>query len=118
MDLQTLIDTLDFSSIAWEIITPLIFSLFDILTGFIQAVINKNVDSGIMRKGLLHKLLLLIIICSAVILDKAFNLPYVTKIVSIYIIVMEITSILENLKKAGIEVGDISKILIDKEEKK
>lgn len=117
MDIQSFFNTLDFSNYIWVIITPLLFSLFDIITGFIQAVINHDVDSSKMRKGLLHKLLLIIIILSGILLDKTFNLNYITKFISIYIIIMEITSILENLKKAGIETGDLTKIILGKENK-
>ena len=49
--MEQLLQTLSFSSIAWQVITPLIFSGLDILTGYIQAVINKNVDSKVMREG-------------------------------------------------------------------
>ena len=53
--MEQLLQTLTFSNIIWQVITPLIFSGLDILTGYIQAVINKNVDSKVMREGLLHK---------------------------------------------------------------
>lgn len=47
--MQELIQNLEFSNIIWQIVAPLIFSLFDIITGYIQSVINKNTDSTIMR---------------------------------------------------------------------
>ena len=88
MEIQEILQNLKFSSIVWQILAPCIFSLCDILVGFIQAVINKDVDSQIMRNGLLHKVLI--------------------------IIIMEITSILENLKKAGIDIGKLTDILKNK----
>ena len=51
---------LNFSSLMWQIITPLIFSICDIFTGYLQALINKNVNSSKMRIGLIHKMLLII----------------------------------------------------------
>ena len=48
--MEEIIKTLSFSSIAWQVITPLIFSGLDILTGYIQAVINKKVDSKVCEK--------------------------------------------------------------------
>ena len=48
--MEDLAQPLSFTSVAWQIIAPLILSAFDILTGYIQAVINKNVDSKIMRE--------------------------------------------------------------------
>ena len=62
MELKQIIETLNFSNLTMQILAPLIFCLADILTGFIQAVINKNVDSKIMRTGLLHKSLITIIL--------------------------------------------------------
>ena len=49
MELYQFFSNLNFNSVMWEIFTPLIFSLSDIITGYIQALINKNVDSQKMR---------------------------------------------------------------------
>lgn len=114
MEIQEIINTLNFSSIAWQILTPLIFSLSDVITGFIQAVINKNVDSQVMRTGLLHKVLITLLVLLSFIADIAFSLNFISRIVCIYVIIMESTSILENLKKAGIEFGRLTEILVEK----
>ena len=93
MELETILNTLNFSNITWQILTPIIFSLADVLTGFIQAVINKNVDS------------------SGFVIDATFSINIVAKIICSYIIIMELTSILENLKKAGLDFGPVTEIL-------
>jgi toxin secretion/phage lysis holin len=111
MELNEIIETLDFSSILWQILTPIIFSLSDVLTGFIQAVINNNLDSKIMRLGLLHKVLIILLVILSFVVDKTFNLPIVSKIVCIYIIIMETISIFENLTKAGLDFGRLTDIL-------
>lgn len=111
MELNEIIETLDFSSILWQILTPIIFSLSDVLTGFIQAVINNNLDSKIMRQGLLHKVLIILLVILSFVVDKAFNLPIVSKIVCIYIIIMETISIFENLTKAGLNFGKLTDLL-------
>lgn len=116
MNLQEIIETLNFSSILWQILTPIIFSLCDFLTGFIQAIVNKNLDSQIMRKGLLHKLLIIIILILSFVIDKTFNLPIISKIVCVYIILMEAVSIFENLSKAGVNLGKLEELLKRKEE--
>lgn len=113
--MEQLLQTLSFSSIAWQVITPLIFSGLDILTGYIQAVINKNVDSKIMREGLLHKCLLIVAIVIGYIVEYAFNLSAVSSVITVYICVMELMSILENIKKAGIDLK-ILDFLKNKEE--
>ena len=70
---------MQFSNIIWQVITPLIFSGLDILTGYIQAVINKNVDSKVMREGLLHKCLLIVAIVIGYVVQYAFNLNFVVQ---------------------------------------
>ena len=114
MEIQEILQNLNFSSIAWQILAPCIFSLCDVLTGFIQAVINKDVDSQVMRNGLLHKVLIIIIILLSFVADLSLNLSFVSKIVCGYVILMEITSILENLKKAGVDIGKLTEILKNK----
>lgn len=113
--MEEIIKTLSFSSIAWQVIAPLVFSGLDILTGYIQAVINKNVDSKIMREGLLHKCLLIVAIVIGYIVEYAFNLSAVSSVITVYICVMELMSILENIKKAGIDLK-ILDFLKNKEE--
>lgn len=115
--MEELIHTLTFSNIIWQVITPLIFSGLDILTGYVQAVINKNVDSQIMREGLLHKCLLIIAILIGYIVEYAFGLSAVSGVITVYICLMELMSILENLKKAGVDLKVFGDILKNKEGK-
>ena len=115
MNINNLIETLNFSNYFWQIFTPVLFSFIDIITGYIQAVINYEVDSSIMRQGLLHKILIILVIIMSCVLDVTFNLSIITKFISIYIIVMELTSILENLNKAGLDFGKVTDILKRKE---
>lgn len=99
---------LQFTNIIWQIVTPLVFSLADIITGYIQAVINKDVQSQVMREGLLHKMLLIVILILSFIMQLAFGLKCISIVVCLYICLMETTSILENLQKAGIEIKIIN----------
>lgn len=111
MDLENLINTLNFSSITWQIATPLIFSLCDVLTGFIQAIINNEVQSKVMREGLLHKSLIIIIVFLSFVASLTFDISFISKAVCVYVILMETMSIVENLSKAGIKIEIIDKIL-------
>ena len=115
--MENLAQTLSFTSVAWQIIAPLIFSALDILTGYIQAVINKNVDSKIMREGLLHKCLLIVAIVIGYVVEYAFGIKAVAQVITVYICIMEVMSILENLKKAGLDLGKLGDILKNKEDK-
>lgn len=118
MDIKELVKILNFSNIGWQILAPVIFSLFDIITGVAQAIINHDLDSSKMRSGLLHKVLIVIVILMSFMIDITFSLNFVSKFVCIYVICMECTSILENLKKAGIEIGSLTEIIKNKEERK
>lgn len=116
MDLNQIISSLNFSSVFWQVIASLIFMVGDYVSGFIQAVINNNVDSKIMREGLFRKILLVLVILLSFIFQYAFNIPIISKVVCIYIIIMEIVSILENLKKAGVDLGKLGELLKIKSE--
>lgn len=119
ININELINTLSFANITWQLIGSLIFILADVLSGVISALIQKNLDSQKMREGLLRKTLLIIVIALSFVIDLTFNITVVSKVVCIYIIVMEVISILENLKKAGIDLGRIGELLkIKKEQEK
>lgn len=121
MNVEELISSFDFSNLTWQIITPIIFSAADILTGFIQALINDNVNSKTMRVGLLHKVLIVAIILLGFVCEHAFNLAIIPKFICGYVVVMETISIAENLSKAGLDVKDLLKVFkltkINEEEK-
>lgn len=110
-NLETIINNLHFTSLLWQVLATLIFMVADIISGFVSALIQKNVDSQKMREGLLRKMLLILIIALSFIIQYAFNITLISKIVCIYIIVMEVISILENLKKAGIDLGKLGELL-------
>lgn len=114
--MEELLTNVKFSTNIWQIATPFIFMLIDIISGYIQAIINKNVDSKIMREGLLHKFLLTLVLIIGYVIQFAFNLTFVAQAISIYICVMELMSILENLKKAGVDLGKLGSILKNKKE--
>ena len=116
MNILEIVQNLNFSNLFWQIITPVLFSLADIVTGYIQAVINKNVDSQKMRVGLYHKVLIILVLFLSFILGIAFDIMSIPSFVCVYVVIMEIISIIENLKKAGIDVGWLSEIVKDKTE--
>lgn len=111
MNIEQIILNLNFTNIFWQGGATLIFMIGDIISGVIQAVINKNLDSQKMREGLLRKILLIVVIILSFIFQYAFNIPIISKVVCIYLIVMEIISIMENLKKAGIDLGKLGELL-------
>ena len=88
------------------IVVALIFIIFDIVTGVLQALINGTFESRKMREGGLRKLCLLIVIAFGVTLDYSqtlvelgFEFPCL-KTIAGYITLMEIMSIVENINLA------------------
>lgn len=88
------------------IIVTLIFIIFDIATGVLQALIRGTFQSKIMRKGGLHKLALLVTLAFGVALDYSqtlvelgFKFPCL-KTIAAYITLMEIMSSVENINLA------------------
>ncbi len=115
-NLQYFIQNLDFTNIFWQIGTTLFFMLGDIISGVVSAIILKNLDSQKMREGLLRKVLLILIVLLGFVVGGAFKITFVSKAVCIYIIVMETISILENVKKAGVDLGKLGELLKIKKE--
>ena len=94
----------------WVIVFALLFILFDFLTGLIKAFKNKNMNSVTMRAGLFHKVgfiltIVLAILCEGAIrhVDLSFNMPLVIPVCS-YIVLTELTSVLENLTEIAPEL--------------
>ena len=94
------------------IIIACCFMLLDIITGFTQAVINKNVDSKVMKRGLLHKcgfMLAIVFGClceyAMSYVDLGFTIP-IQDAVCIYIIVTEVMSNLENLGRISPDLAN------------
>lgn len=88
------------------------FVVMDLVTGIMQAVANKTLDSTKMRAGLWHKCgFIMCIILAALVegsmhfIDLGFTLPLVTP-VCVFIILTEIVSIFENVCKLSPELAN------------
>lgn len=94
-----------FTSRYWVILLPAILMAADIITGWLQATINETWDSTKMRKGLFRKSAEILVIVIAFAISTAIKLPVdIPAFISIYVIVMEILSVCENLSQAGLPV--------------
>lgn len=99
--------------LVWLVFIILLMAI-DLVTGLIQAIINDNVKSGKMSKGLLKKSMLLLVLIAIV--PYSIVLPEVVSIgviVTVYFLesVMEMVSILENLYKAGLDVSFLDPLM-------
>lgn len=83
-----------------KFIIALIFILFDILTGVTVAIKLKQLQSKKMRTGLFNKIAIIFTMFFSVLIDKSHVVNVCTfNFVLIYIVFMECTSIIENIKK-------------------
>lgn len=97
----------------WALGTAFLTMLIDVVVGFAQSLITGSFSSSVMRVGLGHKFITICIMALSVILEAACShvagLPFngvTTVVVSGYVIVMEVGSILENAAKAYPELRD------------
>lgn len=98
---------------AWAILMACIMMFCDVVTGFACAAISHNIMSSKMREGIFHKAMMLIIIVISYTLGVGLqhvsgcqlNIP-TTEVVCIYVVVMEITSVFENIAKVWPEFGE------------
>ena len=118
MDWSTIMNTLNVlnESQLWSVIIACIMMLADIVAGFTAATILHNIQSAKMREGIGHKVLMLILIAVSYVLTIGFThianvFIYCSQcrgLFCVYIIVMEMASILENVTKAYPEFANTS----------
>ena len=107
----------DYGQILVWLIFILILMGVDVITGLIQAKINRNINSKKIGDGILKKVQILLVLI--VIVPLTIVLPNVvstTVIIGIYLLETynELVSINENLKHAGVDtnlLGPITKLL-------
>ena len=105
--IMTTTDMITFSAPYWEVLLPAIFALADVITGLLQAQINGTKNSSVMRKGLYRKAGEILIVGLAWVFCLATAFPIdLAGYIAAYIVLMEVLSISENLKLAGVPVPD------------
>ena len=118
-----------YSHVYWVFLLPMIGAGADIVTGWIQASINGVWDSTKMRKGLYRKGGELLTVLVGFVAQEAVPVVADCRLatwISLYVVVMEAISCLENLSKAGVsfprsilsKLGKLRKELDGDEEEK
>ena len=103
--LSELLNAIQFKSSIWVLAIPIILMGVDILTGLTNAWIKKEVDSSKLRKGLGKKLGEIASLFIGEIFIMGLNISVLlVDAISIYLIVMELISICENLEKLGVPI--------------
>lgn len=95
------LQNLKYTHEAWAMLLPFILMVLDVLTGFYNAWRKKEICSKKMRDGIGKKIAELSFIFIAILFTWAFDLKEIVTGVSLYIVFMEIISIIENLEKLG-----------------
>lgn len=118
-ELKELIEQFQFTNSFWMVLLPVAMMAIDIVTGFINAWVKGEIKSSILRKGIAKKSGELVIILLGELFVIGMNLSVgICAGISIYIIIMELISIFENLDKLGVPIPKfVSKALHDTADK-
>lgn len=97
----------------WAVIAACVMMAMDIITGFAGAVVTGSISSTKMREGIGHKAMLVMLVVLAVLVqtfslhigDMGWSIPMIVP-VCVYIVVMEVASVVENVIRAYPELKD------------
>lgn len=78
----------------------------DYITGVLKAIYSKELSSEIGVKGIIRKVLILIVVGLAVLLETNFGIPAIREIVMMFFIANEAISLLENIAQMDIPIPD------------
>ena len=99
------LSSITYSHVYWVFLLPMIGAGADIVTGWIQASINGVWESTKMREGLYRKGGELLTVLVGFVAQEAVPVVADCRLatwISLYVVVMEAISCLENLSKAGV----------------
>ena len=100
-----LIQQFQFRNGLWTVLIPIILMGVDIITGLTNAWVKGEIKSSILRKGLAKKIGEMVVLLMGEVFLMGMNLPGgIMYGISIYIILMELISICENLAKLGVPI--------------
>lgn len=104
-EITNIFNNVSFQDGGWIMLIPVTLMGVDVLTGIIHAWITGHLKSYKMREGLGRKFGEIMILFIGQLFTAGMNFPfYILSAFSLYIILMEIVSICENLKKLGVPI--------------
>lgn len=95
---------LQFNSEIWLVVIPVILMAIDILTGYLSAWKMKEIKSQKMRDGVSKKVAEICYIVIGFVLRFATGATTIAYFISVYIMYMELVSVLENADKLGVPI--------------
>ena len=107
--MEKFFQNIQFANIKWAIVTPIILIIIDILTGVVIAWRNNSFKSAKMREGLAKKFGELVYILVGILTKYALSTDLILNFTVIYICIMEVSSLLENCDKLGVNLPDVLK---------
>lgn len=103
MDINELYNSMITAEHFRVLLVPFVLMVLDFLTGVSHAWATGHLKSYKMREGLIRKFAEICIIAIGVLFRWAINLPdYIIIGLTIYVLIMELVSISENLDKMGV----------------
>lgn len=105
MTAEQIFRNIEFASAAWVFVLPLILMVLDFATGILNAWKRHEIKSSKMREGLVKKFGELVILIIGELIVYATMIPgknQIMSFLSLYICVMELISITENLDLLGV----------------
>lgn len=85
-------------------ITLICFIALDYITGILSAIYNKKLSSKIGFKGIIKKVVSLLVVCVGVLLQNKVGIPSVRDMIILFFISNEGISILENVSNTGLKI--------------
>lgn len=104
-EISEMLQDVSFQDGGWVLLVPVCLMGIDVLTGVIHAWATGHLKSYRMREGLGRKAGEIAILYVGLLFTIGMNLPkYILPGLSFYIMLMEVVSICENLKKLGVPI--------------
>ncbi len=103
IDFQEILQHVQTTSLIWMLIVPFVLMVFDFITGLANAWAHGDIISSKMRTGGVKKLGECVVLGIGLLFMAGYNMPKVVEaFISLYISVMELISIAENLRDMGV----------------
>lgn len=118
MELNQIIESIEWTNIMWAILSPLILIVLDVLTGVVKAWRNNDFDSSKMRAGLSKKFGEIVYILVGILTKFAIGTNVIVYFLVGYICFMEISSLLENCDELGVPIPEKLKDKLNNIDKK
>jgi toxin secretion/phage lysis holin len=118
-EIKELLIHIHFSNEIWAVMIPIILMGIDILTGIINAWVKGEIKSSKLREGLAKKFGEISVLVIGELFVIGFGISsLLADGISLYLIIMELISICENLDKLGVPIPSFIKNALEQTNEK